>query len=90
MARSKSTTQSSSSDEDDSRLAQLREATVTFDNLKKECKKNEETSLKILNDVDEKDSKDFSLEVTPEFQDFVAKKLKAKLDEYEKIYLCKL
>lgn len=71
---------SSSDEEEDSRLAQLREATVTFDNLKCEAKREEERNSKSKRSSDQNEEP-FLLDVSPEFQEFVAKKLRSKLDE---------
>lgn len=71
---------SSSDEEEDSRLAQLREATVTLDNLKCEAKREEERNSKAKRSSDQSEEP-FLLDVSPEFQEFVAKKLRSKLDE---------
>ncbi len=65
---------SSSSDSDDSNDARLREATVSFDDLTK----NNIVAKKVETNNDDP----FHVEVTPEFQSFVAKKLTKILDEY--------
>lgn len=78
----RSSSSSSSDEEDDLRLQQLREATVTFETLKKTEKqeKNEpKPKSKRWQEPDEDPNN--VCDVTPEFQEFVAKKLKQKLDE---------
>ena len=79
MPRSSS---SSSDEEDDLRLQQLREVTVTFDSLKKSEKKEQKEKPKSKRYEEIEDDPNNVCDVTPEFQEFVAKKLKQKLDEY--------
>ncbi|RNA30623.1 hypothetical protein BpHYR1_051205 [Brachionus plicatilis] len=73
MPRSSS---SSSDEEEDRRIKQLREIAVSFDSLNQN--KDEKPSSK-RHQKSEEDPNAF--EVTPEFQEFVAKKLRKKLDE---------
>ncbi len=66
---------SSDSDSDDSLDARLREAAVTIDDINK----NNEKTIEINNCKNDDNS--FKIEVTPEFQNFVAKKLTKILDK---------
>lgn len=78
---------SSSEDEDEAKLAQLREAAVTLDHLKSEAAtslaraKTKNDSSNNHNNYEENDNDPFHLDVSPEFREFVAKKLDKKLDE---------
>lgn len=74
MPRSSS---SSSDEEEDLRIKQLREVAVSFETLVKN-EKNEKAMSKRSQEQAEDPN---SCEVTPEFQEFVAKKLSKKLDE---------
>lgn len=87
MVRKRKDSTSSSSSEDDLISKQLKECVEGFEHQKKDVKKFEEKIiLKIQKskrpelNVKEEDDEENS-HVTPEFQDFVGKKLKAKLDE---------
>ena len=79
----------SSSDEDDERTKQLREATVSFETLTSANRKPSPKSSKLApskrpdkQDDDTTERNGFEdLNVTPEFQEFVAKKLAKTLDE---------
>lgn len=85
---------SSSSDDDEEKLQQLRESVVTLDSLKSAVKQETEAEKKISKRSDQEsshrvgqneeyDSDDLnSFKPSPEFQQFVAKKLLKKLDEY--------
>lgn len=68
---------SSSDEEEDLRIKQLREVAVSFDSLK-QVEKDEKPSSKRHQDCE--DDPNF-FEVSPQFQEFVAKKLRKKLDE---------
>ena len=78
---------SSSSDEsDDERLRQLKEATVSYEqitnsnnNLKQDIKTKSKRHIE-KEEIEDNDINSFNL--TPEFQDFVSKKLRSKLDEF--------
>jgi len=77
---------SSSSDEsDDERLKQLKEATISYEqitnsnnNLKQDIKTKSKRHIE--EEIEDNDINSFNL--TPEFQDFVSKKLRSKLDEF--------
>jgi hypothetical protein len=73
---SKKISKSSDSDSDDSQDARLREAAVTIDDINK----NNEKTIEINNSKNTDDNS-FKIEVTPEFQNFVAKKLTTILDK---------
>lgn len=78
---------SSSSDEsDDERLRQLKEATVSYEQitnsnnyLKQDIKTKSKRHIE-KEEIEDNDINSFNL--TPEFQDFVSKKLRSKLDEF--------
>ena len=78
---------SSDSDSDDSQDARLREAAVTVEDIKKNNEKstinenNKKTKKNTYNQNDDFNDNAFKIEVTPEFQNFVAKKLTQILDE---------
>ncbi|CAF1006392.1 unnamed protein product [Brachionus calyciflorus] len=83
MPRSSS---SSDDEEEDSRLQQLREVAVTFEALNKpETKNTVNQKSKRIQETEDDPSN--LCEVTPEFQEFVAKKLMKKLDESIEIYI---
>lgn len=76
---------SSSDEESDLRLQQLREAVVTVESLNKSTNilKEKSEPVKKSKRIQENEEDQFEniCDVTPEFQEFVAKKLKSKLDE---------
>ena len=72
---------SSDSDSDDSHDARLREAAVTVEDIKKESQKVVYVKNK-NDDNDNEHDNGFKIDVTPEFQSFVAKKLTKILDEF--------
>ena len=81
---------SSSSSEDELMNEQLKEAVSTYENSLKATKKTEQAEeAKNKTNLTNKKSKRYAEKeehdpddcVTPEFQDFVAKKLRIKLDE---------
>ena len=75
-----SSSSSSDSEEDDVITRQIKEAAVSFETINASIKvPNNSKSSKRSQEVVNED--DFNSELTPEFQDFVAKKLKAKIDE---------
>ena len=88
MPRKQSKQSSSSSDsEDDERMRQLKEATVSFDQItsskaaSSDVSVNKKSKRFIENEPQDDDDDDNSFNMTPEFQEFVAKKLRSKLDE---------
>ncbi len=95
MAKNKkqSASSSSSSDENEARLQQLRDSVVTFESLKSstaeakaqagelKSKRNAYHESECNHNLED-DSDDLNnFKLTPEFQQFVAKKLTKKLDE---------
>lgn len=87
MPRKQSKQSSSSSDsEDDERMRQLKEATVSFDQITSSKAASSDVSVnkkskRFIENEPKDDDDDNSFNMTPEFQEFVAKKLRSKLDE---------
>jgi hypothetical protein len=71
---------SDSSSEDDEMIAKLREASIDYENIVKEENVNKEQH-KVSTSKRPQFEEVFQSDVTPEYQHFVAKKLKALLDE---------
>lgn len=85
--RRKDSSSSSSSSSEDEMLQQLKECVDGFEHQKKDVQKEELKRTQKLHSkrtdvwINEDEGEDESSHVTPEFQEFVGKKLKAKLDE---------
>lgn len=82
----KESSSSSSDSEDDLIKQQLKEATVSFDQIASTSTKAQTDAIKLkskrfVEDDQDNDDAEDSFKLTPEFQDFVAKKLRSKLDE---------
>jgi hypothetical protein len=87
MRKRKNSSSSSSSSSEDEMLEQLKECVEGFEHQKKDVQKEELKRVQKLSSkraevwLNEDEEEGESSHVTPEFQEFVGKKLKAKLDE---------